>query len=140
MNLMRFKKLYFGISLFFLIPGFISLLLFGLKPSIDFTGGSLLEFQFQDSDLQATFEEEKFKTELADFYEISSIQTSGEDQVIIKGKEIDNDLKNSLVDQIMDRFGLIEVLSFETVGPTLGQELLKKTLTALFLVAAIITN
>ena len=139
MNLMRFKKLYFGISLFFLIPGFISLLLFGLKPSIDFTGGSLLEFQFQDSDLQATFEEEKFKTELVDFYEISSIQNSGENQVIIKGKEIDNELKNNLVDQIMARYGLIEVLRFETVGPTLGQELLKKTLTALFLVAAIIT-
>jgi preprotein translocase subunit SecF len=138
MNLMRFKKLYFGFSLFFLIPGLISLLLFGLKPSIDFTGGSLLEFQFKDSELQKTFEEEKFKEELAEFYEISSIQNSGEDQVIIKGKEIDNDTKSRIVDQIMARYGLVEVLRFETVGPTLGRELLKKTLTALFLVAAII--
>lgn len=138
MNLMRFKKLYFAISLFFLIPGFISLLLFGLKPSIDFTGGSLLEFQFKDSELQKTFEEEKFKEELSEFYEISSIQNSGEDQVIIKGKEINNDTKSRIVDQIMARYGLVEVLRFETVGPTLGRELLKKTLTALFLVAAII--
>lgn len=139
MNLMRFKKLYFGISLFFLIPGFISLLVFGLKPSIDFTGGSLLEFQFKDSDLQANFEEEKFKEEMADYYEISSIQQSGDDQVIIRGKEISNDTKSRVVDQIMARYGLIDVLRFETVGPTLGAELLKKTLTALFLVAAIIT-
>ena len=139
MNLMRFKKLFFGISLFFLIPGFISLLFFGLKPSIDFTGGSLLEFQFKDSDLQETFEEEKFKEEMTDFYEISSIQRSGEDQVIIKGKEISNDTKSRVVDQIMARYGLIDVLRFETVGPTLGAELLKKTFMALFLVAAIIT-
>ena len=139
MNLMRFKKLYFGISLFFLIPGLISLLVFGLKPSIDFTGGSLLEFQFKDSDLQASFEEEKFKEEMLDYYEISSIQQSGDDQVIIRGKEISNDTKSRVVDQIMARYGLIDVLRFETVGPTLGAELLKKTLTALFLVAAIIT-
>ena len=46
MNLMKFKKIYFLISLTFLIPGLISLLLFGLKPAIDFTGGSLLELHF----------------------------------------------------------------------------------------------
>ena len=48
MNLMKHKKIYFLISAFFLIPGLISLILFGLKPAIDFTGGSLLEFQFID--------------------------------------------------------------------------------------------
>ena len=49
---MRFKNLYFLISLSFLIPGITALFLFGLKPAIDFTGGSLLEIQVTDPSFQ----------------------------------------------------------------------------------------
>jgi preprotein translocase subunit SecF len=139
MNLMRFKKLYFGISLLVLIPGFISLLVFGLKPAIDFTGGSLLEIKFEDPELFANFDENKFQEEVSDFYQIGSIQSSGEDQLIFKGKELTNEEKDQVIEQLLEDYGLHEVLRFENVGPTLGKELLKKTLTALFLVAAIIT-
>src|SRR5215207_882502 len=40
------RKLWFIISLAVIIPGFISLLVSGLKLGIDFTGGTLWEVQF----------------------------------------------------------------------------------------------
>ena len=47
MNWMKYKWLYFLLSGLVIIPGMISLIFFGLKPSIDFTGGALLEYRFE---------------------------------------------------------------------------------------------
>lgn len=138
MNLIKFKKLYFLISLTFLIPGLVSLLLFGLKPAIDFTGGSLLELHFLNQE-SSNIEENDFKNNLEQFYEASIVQSSGENKIIIKGKEINNQEKDELLLKLEESYGELEVLRFETVGPLLGAELLKKTLTAVFLVASIIT-
>ncbi len=138
MKLMRFKKIYFLISLTFLVPGIISLLLFGLKPAIDFTGGSLLELHFTDQS-KTTLQEDDFKNTLSQFYEANVVQNSGENKMIIKGKEINNQEKDELINKLSQSYGLLEVLRFETVGPILGAELLKKTLVAVVLVAGIIT-
>ncbi|MBI5619862.1 hypothetical protein HY950_02785, partial [Candidatus Gottesmanbacteria bacterium] len=47
--MIRFSKyiwLYFLISALVLVPGMFALVRWGLKPAIDFTGGTLLELQF----------------------------------------------------------------------------------------------
>jgi preprotein translocase subunit SecF len=136
---MRFKKIYFLISAFFLVPGIVSLFLFGLKPAIDFTGGSLLELHFLDEQKFANYSEASLQENLTDLYDASVIQTAGDRKIIIKGKEIDNQKKDELVNKLSQNYGSIEVLRFESVGPTLGAELLTKTLTAILLVASIIT-
>lgn len=138
MNLMKFRKIYFLISLTFLIPGIMSLLLFGLKPAIDFTGGSLLELHLTDQNENA-LQEDGFKNTLSQFYEANIVQNSGENKIIIKGKEINNQEKDELINNLKQSYSSLEVLRFETVGPILGAELLKKTLVAIFLVAGIIT-
>ncbi len=139
MNLMKFKKLYFLISLSFLIPGIISLFLFGLKPAIDFTGGSLIELHFLDQEKFANYSDKGLKDDLNGLYDVSAVQNSGDKKIIIKGKEITNAEKDVLVSKLIEKYGQVDVLRFETVGPILGAELLKKTLTAILLVASIIT-
>jgi preprotein translocase subunit SecF len=59
--------------------------------------------------------------------------------MLLKGKEIDNQQKDDLVKNLSEKYGQIKVLRFETVGPVLGAELLRKTLLAVLLVAGIIT-
>lgn len=136
MNLMKHKKIYFLISAMFLIPGLIALIFFGLKPSIDFTGGSLLEIKFLNE--VENYQAEILKNSLKEFYPIESIQETAEASLILRGKEITNEEKEQVVDLIVNEFGEIEVLRFETVGPILGRELLKKTVTAILLVAVVI--
>ncbi|MBL8126398.1 MAG: protein translocase subunit SecF, partial [Chloroflexia bacterium] len=48
-HLVSKRKLWFTISLILIIPGLISLLLFGLKLGIDFTGGTLWEVKFDQT-------------------------------------------------------------------------------------------
>ncbi len=139
MNLMKFKKIYFFISSFVIIPGLISLLLFGLKPAIDFTGGSVVELHFLDQEKFANYSEQNLKDSLSGLYEIDTIQNSGEQKITLKGKEISNQEKDNAVTKLAESYGQIDVLRFETIGPILGAELLKKTLTAILLVASIIT-
>ncbi len=133
MNLLKYKWIFFTISAVILIPGLISLLLFGLKPGLDFIGGSLLEVKVLDQakslDGQTIFDDLK-----AD-YSLESVVISKENQIIIRAEELSNEQKDILLTKLNDKLGQVEEIKFETVGPTLGKELLIKTIVAVILVA-----
>ena len=136
-NVMKYKYLFFGISLFFLIPGLISLVLWGLRPSVDFTGGSLIEIQLQDP--QTTdYTQETSGVDPA-LYQFESVQKSGDNQYIIRGTELGNDQKDLVLSSLDENWGKVTLLRFESVGPILGKELLMKTMVALAIVSAMIT-
>jgi len=137
MNWMRFKWFYFLLSGLVLIPGIISLAVFGLYPSIDFTGGALLELRFSqlekidNQQLKETVEEQGF--------EVSSIQSSGEKTALFRLKPITKDEVETIKSSLAEKFEeMPEEIRFETVGPTLGQELLTKTIMAIILAAGAI--
>lgn len=133
---MKYNWLYFMISGLFLLPGIISLVVFGVKPSIDFVGGSMMEVQLQNG---VNLTSAQLDEAGGESYSVSSIQSSGNDRVIIRGSELTNDEKDQIISRVAEQVGEIEVLRFETIGPTLSHELLTKTLVALVIVTVIIT-
>jgi preprotein translocase subunit SecF len=137
MNFMKYRYLYFGISLIVLIPGILSLLLFGLKPSIDFTGGSLLEFAVQQKEKTTEFSLDTVQKMVGSEYQINSVQRSGANQVIVRGKPITNAQKEAALQKLY-LVSPIQEVRFETVGPVLGKELLEKTFVAAGVVATFI--
>jgi len=46
-NFLRYKKIYFTFSGILILASLISLFIFGLNLGIDFTGGSILEIEYQ---------------------------------------------------------------------------------------------
>jgi preprotein translocase subunit SecF len=137
-HFMKLKWLYFLLSGLVIIPGLVSLLLFGLKPSIDFTGGTLWELKFTKAVEMSKFEEIKTSVKETGF-EISSIQGSGENSIIIRMKPITQDEAASVKTIIAEKLAeMPEEIRFETVGPVLGQELIFKTLIAVLLGASFI--
>ena len=138
MNLMKHKKIFFFFSAIVLVPGLISLLIFGLKPAIDFIGGSLLEIKLVEEKPVKNFQETVLKEQLKGVFTVNSIQETGEGGLIFKGNEMTNEQKDIALDLLRTELGELEVLRFESVGPVLGQELLKKTLTAILIVAGVI--
>lgn len=133
-NFMKYKWIYFLISSAVIVPGLISLLVFSLKPSIDFTGGSRWELGFEKDikveELKAVLNEEKV--------EVSSIVTTGLKRYLIKMKFIEEKQRVTLKDKIEKDFGKVTEIRFETIGPILGRELLVKTVAALVLAALLI--
>lgn len=137
---MRFKWLYFLLSSLVLVPGIFSLIIWGLKPSIDFTGGTLLELKFEKNYQLPIFNyqlQDKLKKEGIN---ISSLQTSGEKSILLRIKPIGpisqmsqkevEAVKKVIEDQLKEKS---EIVRLETVGPVLGKELLQKTLMATIL-------
>jgi len=135
MNLIKFKNLYFAISLLLVIPSIIALLIWGLKPNIDFTGGSLLEVEIT-ADTEVTNEE--VRQAVKNVYEPESIQKAAESNVLLRGKELSSEQKQQILDSLNKSFAEVKEVKFESVGPILGQELVFKTATAIILVALVI--
>lgn len=115
MNIIGKKNWYFALSLLVIIPGFISLVLFGLKPSIDFSGGSRITF----SNVKNTTEvKEVFGTNKI---EIASFQTAGT-TVTLRTKPLDNAKNSQIISELQQKNPDIREDEYATVGPTIGKE------------------
>ena len=133
---MKYKQLYFFISLILIIPGTISLLRFGLKPAIDFTGGTLWEISI-NTDKQVN--ETTIKEALSDHSNlISSIQKSNDSSWILRAKPLSENQHQLLKNSLITQFENVADISFQSVGPTLGKELLNQTLIAVLMAAIVI--
>lgn len=140
MNFLKYTPLYFALSGILIIISLISLFLWQLQPAIDFTGGSLIEFQLEQNPDLATIR--PFLTQNTSF-PISSLQTAQDQKLIIKTEPINQSQINQLQTDLQEHLQQSITLNrFESIGPILGQELLTKmiiaiTLTALFILGYI---
>jgi len=138
-NFMQYKKIYFGISLLFLIPGIISLFLWGLNPAIDFAGGSVWEFRVADE----VAEVDETITALTNLFEtaeleIFSIERAQEREVAFKLAHLSQDERTGIQGEITGQQINVHEIRFETVGATLGAELVKNTITGIMIAAFLI--
>ena len=135
MNIMKHRNWYYLFSGFLLTISIISLLLFGLKPSVDFTGGTLLEVQVEKTEYPVT----ELYAVLEGVYEPTTIQFSGDNTLILKGPALSAGQEKNIVEKLSQVMGNTSVQRFEVVGPTISGELLYKTAIAILLVAGVIT-
>jgi preprotein translocase subunit SecF len=133
-DIVKRRYLYFGISLLVIVPGMIALLVWGLPLAIDFKGGSLLDIRFDTGTVPQPAQVTAFYTENG--FNDSIVQTSGQNGLIIRSLDMTDAQRNQLVSAMESRFGVtITVQRFETVGPTVGQEVAKRAAGAVGLAA-----
>ncbi len=136
MNWMRFKWIYFLLSASILVPGIYSLARWGLRPSIDFSGGTLLEYKLSQETQKNKIEEVVKKIPQIELY---SLQQTAQKTYLFRFAPLNKDKAEEIKNQIEKELNLsVEEIRFETVGPTLGKELLRKTIIAIFLAAGAI--
>jgi protein-export membrane protein SecD/preprotein translocase SecF subunit len=97
-----------------------------LKLSIDFTGGSLMELQF-DQPVQPGAVREIFtgySQNGVDFKDttVTTAEQLGHETILIRSKFLDDEAKAEIEDRIRSSIGNFEELRFDSVGPTIGQE------------------
>jgi preprotein translocase subunit SecF len=131
-NLLKYYKLFFGISIVTLIIGVSALGLYGLKPGIDFTGGTITELKFKEvpniDKIQQVLNSSGIGAVL--------VQTTGERGVIVKTGELDNEKHKTVIEKLNTEVGGFEQTKFESIGPVIGKELRSDALWQLFLVSA----
>jgi preprotein translocase subunit SecF len=137
--MIRFSKyiwLYVCISSLVIIPGVYSLVRWGFKPSIDFSGGALVEITFNkpvsQQDVQAVAK--------ASSLSIASLQLSGENTYILRTKEEELTKVASMLLVFNGASVSGEIVRQEVVGPTIGKELLSKATVAAILAIIVILS
>jgi len=130
LNIIQNRKYFFGIAILLVILSVAALAMWGLKLSIDFTGGSLLELGFTNVPPSVQVVQEKLAgIDLKD----SVIQPLGESEMIIRTKALDEN-KHQEVLSALRELGGVQEKSFESVGPTLGKELQTKAVWSIVVV------
>jgi preprotein translocase subunit SecF len=130
MNIAKYEKY------FFILPGVLSvlalaaLLMWGLKPGIDLEGGSLLQVSYTVE--RPAQEAVQAAADKLGFGEVR-VQPTGEQGYILRQRDLTNDEKNSL-EKALATLGANKEDQFTSVGPILGQELVRKAWIAITLV------
>ena len=124
---MKYWWLYFAISLSVIIPGTYSLIRWGLKPSIDFTGGTTIVWDV------TTTESALRDAAHSNGIDIREIISQGNEWTISTAP-----LSKEVYQSYKSQFTTAQEMSFDTVGPALGSELIKKTIYAIIFAASLI--
>lgn len=135
-SFMKFRYWYLAFSATLIVIGLASIVIHGFELGVDFVGGSALEIQ---TSTEQALDVSDVQTAVGPEFEIGSVQASGPDRWVVKGSFISNDQKQTALAGLSEAFGPVKELRFESVGPTLGRELLSKTLVAVGLAAILIT-
>ncbi len=109
---------------------------FGLKPAVDFSGGSVWEIKLDNSgvvraDVTQFFAEKKNEN-------FNQVATLGNGNFSLKFKPLTQEQHMELATALKEKFGDFTEVQFETVGPLLGKELIVKTIAAVALAAILI--
>jgi preprotein translocase subunit SecF len=128
MKIIKYRYIYFGISLLVIVPGIIALILWGLPLGIDFTGGSLLEVQFVSGNPPTIGDVANLYNQMSTSQmDISNpvVQPVGTDSLSIRSKEMNDALKSQIVTALKDQFGSgqnVVITNFTQVSAVIGQE------------------
>ena len=127
-NILGTYKIWAALSGILVVASVAAWITYGLNLGIDFEGGSLMQVSYADAapstaDISANLE-------TAGIDEVV-VQPSNDNTVILKTTFLDNDQRQLVLDTLGE--GVTED-SFESIGPTIGQELREKAVNAIILV------
>lgn len=132
-NFMDKKTLWFGISGVLLVPGIIAIIYCmmtlgaPLRLGIDFTGGTLAQLSFEKTVTAQQVKEAIAHSGHAD----AQVQIADGKTALVRTKAMKTEERQRMLDTVKEKVGPFKADRFESVGPTIGKELLLNSLTAL---------
>ena len=131
-DFMKRKSLWFGISAVLLLPGVVAIIYcmmtWGtpLRLGIDFTGGTLAQLTFKEA---VTAQEVK-ELVAATGHKEAQVQIADGKTALIRTPAMSSEERQKMLDAIKAKKGEFTADRFESVGPTVGKELLMNSLSA----------
>jgi preprotein translocase subunit SecF len=129
----RHRRKYYAFSALLTGLSLAAWLMWGLKPGIDFTGGSLMELEF--SGTRPGVEEVVAAATVSTGSEELTGQPLGETGIVLRMPPIDEPTHQKLTADLKTAYEkdgvTLEEKRFESIGPLIGEELRKKTIYAI---------
>ncbi|EKD78844.1 MAG: protein-export membrane protein SecF [uncultured bacterium] len=128
MGIVRLRSLWYGISGLLVAASIFVIILYGFNFGIDFTGGTLLQMHYTST--RPTVAEIETQLQPLNLSELH-IEPANTDSVIIRTSFIQDDQRVAIL-QALGETAVED--SFETIGPTIGEELRQKAISAVIMV------
>lgn len=128
MGILRLRSVWYTISALLVAASIVCIAIYGFKLGIDFTGGTLLQVSYTEN--RPSTEEVGTQLEPLNLGEVL-IEPVDQNAYIIKTQFISDDQRLAMLQALGDQ---AKEDSFETVGPTIGEELRQKAVSAIILV------
>lgn len=125
------KKIFLLSSLFLVLVSVVLIFTLGLKPSIEFTGGSMTEVVYRESRPELSVVEDRVHE---GGFSGAIIQPVGDAGLLVKTKDLQEDGRLLLLEKL-NVSGDMEEVSFTSIGPSIGHELQTKATLALIIVS-----
>jgi len=132
LNLMKYYKAWFLVSALISVVAIAALLVYGLKPGIDFRGGTLTQVGFANTPPDSAQVGETLR---AAGFEGVQVQVLGERSMVIRTSPQENEEHLRLIQVLSEKYeGMIEE-QFTSIGPVIGRELKGQAAVQLILVS-----
>lgn len=118
LSISKTAKYWFSFSIILMVLSFVALGVWGLRPGIDFVGGSIMEVRGQN----ATVASVRALLEKNDQKSIE-VQSTGNNSIQVRMQQLDNDQHTKLLAVLKDAFPGLEELRFDSVGPIFSKDL-----------------
>ena len=132
-DILKRSKLWFAISLLIIIPGIFCMFTKGFNFGIDFTGGTIIEMEFQQEvtlpqvrDVLREYNLDNATIQLSG--DASNVEASKD--VMIRTMDLEENDRKAVMASLKDEIGDYNVLREEKVGATIGGELITDALMA----------
>lgn len=129
MYVVKYRKLFYALSTLIIAASIGATVLWGFNLGIDFKGGSVIEVEYS----QGRPEQAKVVEALAPLKFDASVRATGDKAYIIRMKDINQEEKGQLL-SALGTFGTSTEKRFDSIGPVLGKEALRKALFSIVLV------
>jgi preprotein translocase subunit SecF len=123
------RKWFYIFSLLIIIPGIVSIFVQGFNLGIDFKGGSMLRYK-----IDAAVEAPAITQTINDLNLVQevTVQKSG-NEFYIRTNELNQEQTKQVTDALLAKYQQVELQSAESVGATIGSELVKNAFLAIFI-------
>lgn len=131
MFIVKHRKVFFAISLAFVIFAIGAMVVRGFDFGIDFTGGSVVEVSYENGRPEADLVKAKLDTLSLGAY---SLRPTGETSYVLRTKELTQETKVGVINVLsLDGQTPAKEDRFNTIGPAVGSELRNKAYVAILL-------
>lgn len=134
-NIIGKRKIWYMLSLLFIIPGIISIFVQGFNLGIDFTGGTIVELKFAKpvTVLQVRDTLKGYGLENSTIQLAGKEHIEASEDVFVRTAILPDETRRAVLDGMKEKLGEYQVLRTEKVGAVMGSELTLKAVLAMLI-------
>lgn len=135
MFIVKHRRIWYALSGLMVLTSFFAIFFFGLRQGIEFTGGSLLEVEYNAIRPEISLTREKVGG-----LNLRSVvlQPSGEKGLIAKMRDLSEEEHQAVLASLSLDGASLKEIRFDSIGPVIGKELKRKSLIAVATVVVMI--